>query len=771
MPYTAPAKTLPAAQHIEYTEPSPGPRTERSSAARPANHRSQNSRNYSSTAYVRRHRRSPSISKSNSPSSTDSSTHSHPTLDPHASLRQSPPPLNNAIIPPGAVISPPESVSNSSDEESSGSKDDIKLEELEAAVRSIEQRRESSPERSTMRSAEETSPEARPSSSLSSSALPQAKPEPKFLRLSKEHRKISHSRSSTESAVELKREQALTSSPDDSDAEAAPKPPMVRKKSGELVRPALRPATARRRPSSMPGTPNYAKAVHFDSQLEHIRHFLQLDRPLAVSAETSPVDSHDGESEFPFGHDADKSGSSWEWELRLSNFPKDTDAPHQATHAVRLDRLCLSFDKKSLIGSVSVANLAFHKHVAARFTFDYWRTVSEVTAVYNNDIRRKHAHDGYDRFTFDIKLDDQANLESKTMFVCIRYNVDGQEHWDNNQNKNYQVDFVKVPKTAPSKAATPSRPALPRSRTFTGSTSSNRQQSMPPSFDDFPEVGKSASFGNSFNSKAGPILSRSATNDIDTVGPPKRREKPHPQAFGNRYDFGASLTAAMRTKTPVDRTTLTARARSSQPTEAPKARSGETELDVKPGRISPVRDDARPGDLKPSSLVSSKPCHESSSYKELVDKYCFYGSASDSSTPEKPPSFGNFTLTLKEDEKSRLLTTAAPSPPLSPRSLPAREPSMSSDGSHSEGRSASFHSSPGSPRISRSTSPSMNFRYPYHHKTLQNGFMKDPQSSPVIRGGHDVSFLEMPESLVFPSFADSSTYAPYVGMGVGVGAH
>ncbi|KAJ5482778.1 hypothetical protein N7539_006224 [Penicillium diatomitis] len=764
MPYTAPAKTLPAAQHIEYTEASSGPRTERSSAARPATHRSQSSRSYSSTSYVRRHRRSPSISKTNNNQSpTETTTHPHLTIDPHASLRQSPPPLNNAMIPPGAVISPPESVANSSDEDSSGSKDEIKLEELEAAVRSIEQRRESSPERGIVEPTEGTGTEAQPSSSQVSTP-PQAQPEPKFLRLSKEHRKISHSRSSTESAVDLKREQALTSSPDDSDAEAAPKPPMVRKKSGELVRPALRPATARRRPSSMPGTPNYAKAVHFDSQLEHIRHFLQLDRPLAVSAETSPVDSYDGESEFPFGHDADKSTPSWEWELRLTNFPKDTDASRQATHAVRLDRLCLSFDKKSLIGSVSVANLAFHKHVAARFTFDYWRTVSEVTAVYNNDVRRKHSHDGYDRFTFDIKLDDQANLESKTMFVCIRYNVDGQEHWDNNQNKNYQVDFVKVPKSAPRKAAAPSRPSLPRSRTFTGSTSSSRQQSMPPSFDNFPEVGKSASFGSSFNTKVGPMLSRSATNDIDTIGPPKRREKPHPQAFGNRYDFGASLTAAIQTKPPVDRTTLTARARSSQPTEAPKASAVEKDLDVKPGRISPVRSDVRPGDLKPSSLVSSKPCHESSSYKELVDKYCFYGSPVESSTPEKAPSFSNFTLTLKGNEKSRFLTTAAPSPPLSPRSLPARE-STTSELPHSDNHSTSMNSGPGSPRISRSTSPSMNFRYPYHQKTLQNGFMKDPQSSPVIRGGYDVSFLEMPDSLVFPSFANASTHAPYVGVG------
>lgn len=628
-------------------------------------------------------------------------------------------------------------MANSSDDESSEPKDEIKLEELEAAVRSIEQRREHSPERETLRMAEESGTEAQSSSSLASL---QSKPKPNYLRLSKESRKISHSRSSTETAVDLRREQALTSSPDDSDAEATPKPPMVRKKSGELVRPALRPATARRRPSSMPGTPVYAKAVHFDSQLEHIRHFLQLDRPLAVSAETSPVDSHDGDTEFPFGHDADKSTPSWEWELRLSNFPKD--APHRATHAVRLERLFLSADKRSLIGSVSVANLAFHKHVAARFTFDHWRTVSEVVAVYSHDVRRKHAHDGHDRFTFDIKLDDQANLESKTMFVCIRYNVEGQEHWDNNNGLNYQVEFVKASKPSTNKASGGNRPALPRSRTFTGSHSGSRPQSMPPSFEDFADVGKKAPFSNPFTANTGPPLSRSTSNDIDTVGPPKRREKLHPQAFGNRYDFGASLTAAMRTKTPVDRTTLTARARSSQSPEAPKAKPVGKDLDIRPGRISPVRNDARSEDLKPSSLVSSKPCHESSSYKELVDKYCFvsyspgslsrqhtnlilqYGSPTNNTSNQKPPNFANFTLNLKADETSRYFNAAAPSPPLSPRSLPRGDP-VATEPPRSESRSASA-----SPRVS----PSMAFRYPYHQSTLQNGFMKDPQSSPVIRG-------------------------------------
>jgi hypothetical protein len=612
MPYTAPLKSLLSAQHIEYSEPASQPQSERPGLVRSASARLQNSRSYSSTSYVRRHRRSPSICKSTVHSSSEPASRTSPVIDPHASLRQSPPPLSNAAIPVGAVISPPESAPNSSDEESPYSGEGIKLEELEAAVRSIGQRRESSPEREKMGPAEELSTEAASSSSSTPTPTLNPDPKPNHLRLSKSARKITHSRSSTETAIDLKREEALTSSPDDSDVEMTIKPPMVRKKSGELVRPALRPASARRRPSSMPGTPVYAKAVHFDSQLEHIRHFLQLDRPLAVSAETSPVESHDGDHEFPFGRDEDKHAPSWEWELRLSNAPKDISS--RSNLPVQLERVFLSADKKVLIGSVAVANLAFQKHVAARFTLDYWRTTSEVGAVFCHDVRRKHAHDGYDRFSFDIKLDDQANLEHKTMFICIRYNVNGQEFWDNNHGMNYQIDFVKSPKTV-TKPSGGARPTLPRSRSF-ATSHSTRPRSMPLSFDDFPELDKNVPFSNPFASTKASPLNRTS-DDIDTIGPPKRRETQNRQGFSNRYDFGASLTAAMRAKTPLDRTTLSARARSEQTPETKSA------AETPSSKASAVSGQARKEDLKPSSLVSSKPCLESSVYKELVDKYCF----------------------------------------------------------------------------------------------------------------------------------------------------
>ena len=613
MPYTAPSQQSPPAQQ-----------TERSHTRHPESVRVLHApsgrlhlpRSYSSTSYVRRHRRSPSANKSLLLPAVESSTTLNYAVDPHASLRQSPPPLTDAVIPPGAVISPPESLPNSSDEDSPyREQNGLCLEELEAAVRSMEHNRESSPtdeppaEKLAVTDGSSSTTmgvnndgkvsDIPPSQSSRSSIKPV--PEPIL---------ITHSP-----------EDPFTSSPEESERDDEPlkKPPMLRKKSGELVRPALRPP-AHRRPSSMPGTPTYSKAVHFDSQLEHIRHFLQLDKPLAVSAETSPVEDYENETEFPFGNDS-SDGPSFEWELHLSNFPKDLSS--RVSKPVRLERLSLSSDKNNLLGVVAVANLSFQKNVAARFTFDYWKTVSEVTAEYTHDIRRKQAHDGFDRFAFSIKLADQANLENKTMFVCIRYNVDGKEYWDNNNAMNYQVDFLRILKSKPEQRAPQAapRPALPRSKSSV-SFHVNRPHSMPPSFDDFSNMDNYLTFGRSDNAKGKPLPSDDYDDD-ETVTP-IRRDNQARQAFGNRYDFGASLTAAIRTKPSHDRTTLTARAKSGKDNgEGQNTRREARLLHDKATPVSELnRQHAHPERSKPS-LGSEKPHHESSVYKELVDKYCF----------------------------------------------------------------------------------------------------------------------------------------------------
>lgn len=140
------------------------------------------------------------------------------------------------------------------------------------------------------------------------------------------------------------------------------------------------------------------------------------------------------------------------------------------------------------------------------------------------------------------------------MFFCVRYNVGGQDYWDNNNSINYQVDFSKKFKPKNGKQGTKakeSRPlnALPRSKP--SASFAPRPRSMP-SFDDFAGMVSpyefhsfpqpSAMVGDSpirFRNKAPP-------NDIVPDAPGRPKGSPNQHVFGNRYDFGASLSAAMQ---------------------------------------------------------------------------------------------------------------------------------------------------------------------------------------------------------------------------------
>jgi hypothetical protein len=547
------------------------------------------------------------------------------------------------------TISPPDSSHNSSDDEdlqARGRSRDIELgddlKELQAAIRSIEQKKRGSPTRGGDNRSKDLVESPEDVAFQEDAAAIRRPP------LSQEARKISHSRSSTDSSIVFEPPKTHTppvrfqqeSDDSDSDGPSLSRPPMVRKKSGELVRPALRASSRARRPSSMPGTPTYSKAVHFDSHLEHVRHFLQVDRPLAVSAGSSPVETYESESEFPFGSDEASTRSrstAFEYEMRLANFPPDSDA--RKSQPIFVERVFLSSDNKNLVGTVAVQNLAFNKSVVARFTLDYWKTTSEVVADYNNDVRRKY-NDGLDRFNFTIRLTDQANLENRTLFFCVRYNTNGQEFWDNNGSFNYQVDFTKKQKPQPSKngmtglAARPVN-ALPRSRPSPPTSTGGRPKAIPlTSFDDFTTGFDSFPFGQTAGTLMGePKLKlRSPRSKSELLADaPHRRPKTAGQAFGNRYDFNSSLTAARNSAFAVlgEQSGLLSRVDTKQSSHEVPAAVTIKSADNAPTKLvngsNVEMSSSAPMTSNAAALISEKPPLTSQSYQELVDKYCFVG--------------------------------------------------------------------------------------------------------------------------------------------------
>ncbi|KAI1275087.1 putative phosphatase regulatory subunit-domain-containing protein [Xylaria sp. FL0933] len=615
-----------------------------------------------SASYLTRHRRSisatavpslPALNHGSTPDITPPGTSDNlkeMAANHSSAVRQSPPPVADAkAMPPGAIISPPESSSEDegvTDVERAREIETIK--ELKEAISAIPQCRIGSPTSITP-----SRPWLPPShidqvvEKLPKPVIDTASP--------REGRTKSHSRSNTDTSLYLSKsaDTSLSSSEESSEQDEAKKPPMVRKKSGELVRPALRPASLRR-PSSMPGTPTFSKAVHFDSHLEHVRHFLQVDRPLAVSTGSSPVDHYDSDTEYPFKTNDKKEvrlTPPYEWEIVMNNPPADTVI--RKGLPVRLERVWMSPDQKSLIGSISVANLAYQKSVVCRFTFDYWKTTSEVGAEYHHEIRPGETEIGHDRFQFSIKLSDIADLEAKTLFFCIRYNVNGLEYWDNNNNVNFQVDFRKkfLPQNGKKGAqGASSRPALPRSNRRSNPSTIARPRSMP--------VGPSDEFGSSSlaadNQPLHEFLGESdstslrlkiskSTSSLPSDNLPSRLSTPSGVAFANRYDFGASLSAAKQAQRspnssprqsdglymkPHERNT----SGSSEPAEVPRSQSNFLQTGLSTAQ-QPVGLPAyaatvsqSPGTASPSSASIA-----SASYEEILNKYCFFNGSKQSS--------------------------------------------------------------------------------------------------------------------------------------------
>ena len=541
----------------------------------------------------------------------------------HGSLRQSPPPVNNLLIPSGAISTPPDSSDDDEDRERSIGN----LKELQEALQNIPIKRSGSPNR-----------DGATNERLAPTTLPRP--------LTADARKISHSRSSSEIVLTQHLAttldtQPLISSSDGSDAEDDElriKPPLLRKKSGELVKPALRPAS-RRRPSSMPGTPTYHKAVHFNEDMEQVRHFLAVDRPIAVSAGSSPVEAYESESEYPFIDP--RQLKEPEWEIKLTNFPT-SDSYERQTMPVRVERIFMASDNKTLIGTVACANISFHKVVVARFTLDYWKTTSEVVAEYNNDVRRKQREDGYDRFNFNIKLADQANLDSKTLLLCVRYQVNGQEFWDNNNSINYQVDFTKkVQQRSKSNSGKP-RP-IPRSR---HSPPVPRPKSMPVgSFDD-------DDFGQGFEFGAGRAVFGDSHSSSIRLKPRSKRGSMYPdqasrqqgsgpQAFSTRYDFGASLSAALSNAQTAlgDRSGIKTNASTKGSGGRFGNEPGATGSNSAPSS-TPASAPLVPG-TRPDGTSSVKPGLQSAEYNELIQKFCFYGTPSKGSPKATTPATKN----------------------------------------------------------------------------------------------------------------------------------
>jgi hypothetical protein len=118
----------------------------------------------------------------------------------------------------------------------------------------------------------------------------------------------------------------------------------------------------------------------------------------------------------------------WKSQIKLEH----ADIPIQYT----------STGEQKLLGTLWVTNASYLKYVCIKYTFNRWLNTYEYQAQHRN-----HSNDfrNLDQFEFSISIPTDVD---RIDFV-LRYCVNGQEYWDNNEGKNYtlQTESAYTPST------------------------------------------------------------------------------------------------------------------------------------------------------------------------------------------------------------------------------------------------------------------------------------------------------------------------------------
>jgi hypothetical protein len=194
--------------------------------------------------------------------------------------------------------------------------------------------------------------------------------------------------------------------------------------------------------------------------------------------------------------------------------------------------------------------------VIARCTLNNWKTASDVVAEFNSDSHQANHPGEYDHFNFKIKISDRANLESKVLLLAVKYNVNGQEYWDNNDSANFQIKFKKMPSMHEFKdemQASPQSNSLSESHKELAASISSKPRSIPLAFKNFANATgayESNQLSQLVNSRlSGSTPQRRLPGDEYIIGLECSTPvmlKRNAQPFRSRYDFDSSLSAAIQ---------------------------------------------------------------------------------------------------------------------------------------------------------------------------------------------------------------------------------
>ncbi|KAI8876876.1 carbohydrate-binding module family 21 protein [Backusella circina FSU 941] len=392
--------------------------------------------------------------------------------------------------------------------------------------------------------------------------------------------------------------------------------------------PSLKPSL--RLPNSAPCTP-VSKSVHFDNNLENICLFRRAQTPSMIRRGSVFWGKNDDESDSSTSS-GDESDQDGEYELEeeeeeeeprhlvYANWPNRlADILNKKDRIIRVEKTNFRLNDDTLVGKVMVRNLDYQKTVMIRYTFDFWETIENVQAIYRESTNKKV----YDVFGFTI--DHVPDKPNAVVYFAVYYKVGGQEYWDNNDGKNYEIQIVT---SKPTTTITTTNKSLVKPTTSLPTTTSiNNENTIDKSILSEPplmtahkkEDGLSArySFGQSFHRAKKPPTTSFTLHHHHHPSNHHSHQNTTPKSDASLHKSSScpSLSSLPDTPTPTMAMPIPRRKTTSGREPFPLFSSSPTSCH------SPL-----------ASSPNSKMDLNSQSYMDLVNKYCFY-----STSPSRSP--------------------------------------------------------------------------------------------------------------------------------------
>lgn len=324
------------------------------------------------------------------------------------------------------------------------------------------------------------------------------------------------------------------------------------------------------------------KSVRFHDNVEQVRYFFKTQSPVSVKSDPPLMDT-----------------SADDYKLSLPNWPSRNTIFYNTEQKIRMENVQLMdgdiehmVNNKVIVeGRCRALNLSFHKIVSIRYSFDLWRSYQETTGEFRESIAS--TSNTWDRFSFQIPVEAKQNIQ--TIYLALRYTVDDQDYWDNNNGLNYEI--VITPEPIEQVVALEEEEQQVQEEEIINNQQQQQQQ-------DDDEL---------------------ALNKIST-------KKDNTKILGRRYDFTASLTAARKPYaspppsppgTPIDNENFSY--------TPPVFFNNDSHLETTP-IVYQVLEQPKKSQPIPINTPDSPPISSAEgfqmSYSDFVNKYCFYNSHS-----------------------------------------------------------------------------------------------------------------------------------------------